>query len=462
MRVEALTTVRRRSRYDLRSNKSPEAEGSQTEADLGRHTSKLRSFRLRLYSTIVLIGSFSAIIYAGHVPLMFMILGIQTVMVKELFALARVAQEDRKIPGFRAQQWYFYIVAAIFMYIRFIKKNLVVEITSSARLFHLLGWVIRRHTMISFSMYTAGFVSFVLTLKKGTLSYQFGQFAWTHMILLVVFVPSSCFVSNIFEGIIWFLLPCALVIINDIAAYLAGMLFGRTPLIKLSPKKTWEGFIGGMFITLFTSWFLASSMQRSTWLTCPRTDLSIWQPLDCDEPPVLYQSKIWRLAEVPSIFGLSDDSSSFISDIISKLPFNLANWTVFASQMQFHALALAIFASIIAPFGGFFASGFKRGFKIKDFGHSIPGHGGMTDRMDCQVVMATFSYIYFLNFVDKGSSSVGYVLSAAMKLGPLQQLDLMQHLANALSGNSNVHQGMADAVSTFVEASRKHFIEHGY
>ncbi len=52
---------------------------------------------------------------------------------------------------------------------------------------------------------------------------------------------------------------------------------------------------------------------------------------------------------------------------------------------QFHALVLSAFASLIAPFGGFFASGFKRGFKIKDFGDSIPGHGGMTDRMDCQV-----------------------------------------------------------------------------
>jgi phosphatidate cytidylyltransferase len=53
--------------------------------------------------------------------------------------------------------------------------------------------------------------------------------------------------------------------------------------------------------------------------------------------------------------------------------------------VQWHALALGLFASIIAPFGGFFASGFKRAFKIKDFGDSIPGHGGITDRMDCQV-----------------------------------------------------------------------------
>lgn len=52
--------------------------------------------------------------------------------------------------------------------------------------------------------------------------FQFGQYAWTHMILLVVFIPSSFFVSNIFDGLIWFLLPCSLVIINDIGAYLFG------------------------------------------------------------------------------------------------------------------------------------------------------------------------------------------------------------------------------------------------
>ncbi len=32
---------------------------------------------------------------------------------------------------------------------------------------------------------------------------------------------------------------------------------------------------------------------------------------------------------------------------------------------QLHSLALSVFASFIAPFGGFFASGFKRAFKIK-------------------------------------------------------------------------------------------------
>lgn len=61
-------------------------------------------------------------------------------------------------------------------------------------------------------------------------------------------------------------------------------------------------------------------------------------------------------------------------------PFKTLSYTTY----QIHLFMLACFASLVAPFGGFFASGFKRAFDIKDFGDSIPGHGGMTDRMDCQ------------------------------------------------------------------------------
>jgi CDP-diglyceride synthetase len=35
-------------------------------------------------------------------------------------------------------------------------------------------------------------------------------------------------------------MPASLVVCNDIMAYMFGFFFGRTPLIKLSPKKTWE------------------------------------------------------------------------------------------------------------------------------------------------------------------------------------------------------------------------------
>ena len=32
--------------------------------------------------------------------------------------------------------------------------------------------------------------------------------------------------------------------------------------------------------------------------------------------------------------------------------------------------------------------------QIKDFGDSIPGHGGFTDRFDCQIVMGAFTFVY--------------------------------------------------------------------
>ena len=42
------------------------------------------------------------------------------------------------------------------------------------------------------------------------------------------------------SGLIWFILPILMVVINDVMAYMFGFFLGRTPLIQLSPKKTWE------------------------------------------------------------------------------------------------------------------------------------------------------------------------------------------------------------------------------
>jgi len=56
-------------------------------------------------------------------------------------------------------------------------------------------------------------------------------------------------------GRIWAIFPTTIVAINDASAYAAGMSFGMTPLIKLSPNKTLEGFLGGMVLTLlFVIW----------------------------------------------------------------------------------------------------------------------------------------------------------------------------------------------------------------
>jgi phosphatidate cytidylyltransferase len=38
--------------------------------------------------------------------------------------------------------------------------------------------------------------------------------------------------------------------INDTMAYIIGSLIGKTPLSKISPKKTWEGTVGGLVLTI--------------------------------------------------------------------------------------------------------------------------------------------------------------------------------------------------------------------
>lgn len=58
-------------------------------------------------------------------------------------------------------------------------------------------------------------------------------------------------------------------------------------------------------------------------------------------------------------------------------------------------MVIGIFASTVAPFGGYFTSAIKRAGKIKDFGQWIPGHGGLLDRVDCQLFMAVFTFVYF-------------------------------------------------------------------
>ena len=120
-----------------------------------------------------------------------------------------------------------------------------------------------------FDRYVLGFVWFVLSLVKKYYMRQFSLFAWTHVALLMVVTQSYLIIQNMFEGLIWFIMPIMMVVINDCMAYMFGFFFGKTPLIQLSPKKTWEGFIGGGISTVFITLALSHFACQYSYLVCP-------------------------------------------------------------------------------------------------------------------------------------------------------------------------------------------------
>ena len=132
----------------------------------------------------------------------------------------------------------------------------------------------------------------------------------------------------------------ALVSIADIGAYFTGRAWGRAKLApKLSPGKSWAGFWGG----------LASSFALA---------LLLLYPLQM------------------SVEGL---------DLFRALAF----------------LVVAVIVAVFSVLGDLFESMLKRSQGLKDSGKSLPGHGGVLDRIDSLTSAApVFVFSLLILFAD--------------------------------------------------------------
>lgn len=121
---------------------------------------------------------------------------------------------------------------------------------------------------------------------------------------------------------------------NDTFAYLVGKSIGKRKLFeKVSPKKTIEGFLGGIIFAVFAG-FLISKLYI--------------------KPNVNFSQK------------------------------SILIWTIIA-------LIVGVFGTI----GDLIESKFKRIAGVKDSGAIMPGHGGILDRLDSVIFVAPIIFLFY-------------------------------------------------------------------
>jgi phosphatidate cytidylyltransferase len=135
------------------------------------------------------------------------------------------------------------------------------------------------------------------------------------------FVFTSTFMPIVIIASIW---------INDTMAYIVGSLIGKTPLSKISPKKTWEGTIGGILLCIGLVGFVLTGM----------------------------------------IFPVNELALDIFVALIAGL------------------------AAIFGTLGDLFESKLKRMAGVKDSGHIMPGHGGFLDRFDSLLLATPAVWIF--------------------------------------------------------------------
>lgn len=160
------------------------------------------------------------------------------------------------------------------------------------------------------------------------------------VIYLTVGLSSAIILNSMSNGLV--LLIFIFIWLNDTGAYLSGRTFGRHKLcVHLSPKKTWEGFFGGLIICVLAGFLFSISG-----------------------------------------FGLK------------LMPLN--PWL---ASKTFLGFLLPIAVVILSTAGDLFESMIKRNCGVKDSGKIIPGHGGILDRIDSMLFAMPGSAILIVAFL---------------------------------------------------------------
>jgi len=142
-----------------------------------------------------------------------------------------------------------------------LNKKLILPLTALIFSFSFLSAFVFSSNKLIISAIPFFFIPFIIEIFSNQNQKRFNVSVYEISALIYVAIPFSLlnFIS-VFDGKYTYqiLIPIFILIwTNDTFAYLTGITIGRTKFFeKISPKKTWEGTIGGIIFTMIFSYFL--------------------------------------------------------------------------------------------------------------------------------------------------------------------------------------------------------------
>ncbi|MBP3944209.1 phosphatidate cytidylyltransferase [Sphingobacteriaceae bacterium WQ 2009] len=144
----------------------------------------------------------------------------------------------------------------------------VIMTTSS---FYLLGYIPGKYMLLSIPLVLAIYLKALFDKR----SLPFNDIAITFLGILYVILPFLSFLGlGFIQGRFQAEIPVGFMLLlwtSDTGAYLAGRSLGKHKLFeRISPKKTWEGFAGGIVLALVVGYFLAQNypiLPLELWLS---------------------------------------------------------------------------------------------------------------------------------------------------------------------------------------------------
>jgi phosphatidate cytidylyltransferase len=210
-----------------------------------RHPEKnYRELVLRTQSWWWMIAIFTAVMLSSRVVSLCFLGFLSFLALKEFFSIIPTRRADRRVLFWAylaiPLQYYWVNIGWYGMFIIFIPVYMFLFMAARTVL----------------TQKTDGFLKAVGTLHWGLM---ITVFAISHAAYLFI-LPSLSSSASGGAGLLLYLV--FLTQFNDVAQYVWGKLFGRRPILPLiSPKKTWEGFVGGVFTTT------AAALLIAPWLT---------------------------------------------------------------------------------------------------------------------------------------------------------------------------------------------------